>query len=307
MLRLAGAAGVLIVLGAGCAGLLDTSPTTRTIRGPCAYVDETRPSEFQVVADLIAGSEAEAPVLVHAYGLKVAYDAERCIAKDQKGPPVVTWRAERWQPVGEDLRDFGMEVVPADEAAAAALRGIAPYDVVRLRGVRVQPPYFVVREVLPADGPAPALVAMAQLAADPPTVDLPSVGPVTYDPEFHEFRSAVPWADETVELVLPLGADGAPDARAVAHVQALWSDGGAFDTRARAALAAELGGPLSHWLPLGLSAETLARRIAVETVEVTAEGHVEMWFYDDAEALTGHSLVVTGPLAGGVLEVSLEG
>lgn len=147
---------------------------------------------------------------------------------------------------------------------------------------------------VPEPASHPKLEAILKRRNRPVVRRVEGLGCFTLDRENDWFQGEVSWLGRPVRLIFDRSG---PKKEAAAQAAALALLGAAedWDKRARTYAAAELGRPVA-----------LMDSVALETIQTDAGGGFDLWFQDHS-APGGHTLHVTGTLAGGFDFAGLEG
>lgn len=174
------------------------------------------------------------------------------------------------------------------------------------------------RRLLLLDLPQPAfdpdLKAILEEQKKPESTYVEDLGTFVLNRQVGWYEAEVDWLDETVRLDFDKGE---PDAMKSAQdtARALLADAQSWDKRVRAFAAGQLTDLANQWArdgeeedeaPEEITSEAFMARMELDAIQVDNHGGFTFWFAD-GEMFWGHSIRVSGTLAGGPDDAQMEG
>jgi hypothetical protein len=188
---------------------------------------------------------------------------------------------------------------------------VGPFDVLRIEvrlareNVRGSPQALLIKS-LGKDATDPELLAYAIQLQEPVTFKDSQFGLFTLDRRIDWYAAVTDWGGTRVRLTIP--AAEAADALTVAR--GLWAAQAEWQRRITDyAIKYLLDLKNDAWLQEGeaeVDAKEFAKRMALETISIEADGSFEFW-YGDGELFWGHSIKVGGNLAAGPNDAGIHG
>ena len=160
---------------------------------------------------------------------------------------------------------------------------------------------------LPRPAFDPDLKAILEEQKKPVSTWVPDLGTFTLNRGVGWFEAEVQWRETPSQITYDQGTEEEMSA-SQNTAKALMADQEAWDQRVRAYAAQQLPlvcPDLGEDEGAGLSADELARRLEVESIQVRPDGSFEFWFHD-GDFVWEHAVRVSGTLEQGPTDVGLD-
>lgn len=180
--------------------------------------------------------------------------------------------------------------------------------------------FLLVDSVEPGDDPDLEEIRKEQIREI--FMEVEGLGRFLLDRSVDWFAASVSWMGKGIELTFDFDEDEEVMEEAIRTAKALMSDQADWDRRAREYAADELLDSANDWAAEDTAEEVLERlkdagerlvsreqfmeRMELESVSVEEDGEFEFWF-GDGDMFWGHSIRVSGSLAGGLDGAYIEG
>lgn len=168
---------------------------------------------------------------------------------------------------------------------------------------------------LPQPAFDPDLKAILEEQKKPESTFAEGLGTFVFNRQVGWYEAEVDWLDGTVRLDIDKGEAEAMKA-AQDTARALLADAEGWDGCVRAFAASRLAGLSGQWAPDGIAEEDgasedmtpeeFAQRLELDAIQVDDQGGFTFWF-TEGEMFWGHSIRVSGTLAGGPDDAQMEG
>ena len=191
------------------------------------------------------------------------------------------------------------------------MRGVFSYAVVRVRVVLGSDGNAELVDLLDKAADDPELRRRSEELQVPVTIEVAPYGTFTFDRSTEWWQADTLWLGTVIQLTLSCGLeDDIGSLRSTAD--ALWTDQAGWDARIRAKAVEELLELANDWAEqedenaARIDSDEFARRITLESVAIEDDGSFVYWFAD-GDLFWGHSIAVSGTLAGGPDDATMQG
>lgn len=221
-----------------------------------------------------------------------------------------------WKPLGGELRKSEMTVrklVPEAEVRTF-MAALDSYDVVRLRArwsednVFASPQALLV-EFLGKEDSDSELNSYAAELQEPVSFADPQFGRFTLDRRVDWYEATPDWCGGSIRFTISAGTPEEME-KSLTVARRLWAEQEDWKRKITACATKELLGLKNDsWLDEDepeVSEQEFARKMALKSVSVEADGTFEFW-HDDGDLFWGHSVMVSGNLEDGPKDAGIHG
>ncbi len=291
-------------------GLQPFEPGVSLARADNNQQMRTMNPEQDLIKQLKTSPKAELLGVVGASGV-VGFSA------DGKSPWTLLLPFSAWKEPGGKLQKTALIVrkkVPEAEMDRVQ-DAVEPFDVLRVKvrlakeSVLEGSPQALLIALVGKDDSDAEVLAFAKHLQEPVTFRDSQFGLFTLDRRVNWYEARTKWGSLPVRLVIDAHKPKTME-KALTVARSLWACRKEWQQRI-AKYATEKLLPLKNESWLGedeteLTAREFAKRMAVETICVRANGSFEFW-YSDGDLFWGHSIRVSGNLTGGPKHADIEG